>query len=32
VNEPALAITLVESGIDGIISDDPRIIPAASDS
>jgi hypothetical protein len=28
VNEPALAITLVESGIDGIISDDPRIIPA----
>jgi glycerophosphoryl diester phosphodiesterase len=32
VNEPALANTLVESGIDGIISDDPRIIPAASDS
>jgi glycerophosphoryl diester phosphodiesterase len=32
VNEPALAITLVESGIDGIISDDPRIIPAGSDS
>jgi glycerophosphoryl diester phosphodiesterase len=28
VNEPALARTLVESGIDGIISDDPRIIPA----
>lgn len=28
VNEPALATTLVESGIDGIISDDPRIIPA----
>ncbi len=27
VNEPALAIILVESGIDGIISDDPRIIP-----
>ena len=24
----ALAKTLVESGIDGIISDDPRIIPA----
>jgi glycerophosphoryl diester phosphodiesterase len=32
VNEPALAITLVESGIDGIISDDPRIIPAGIDS
>jgi len=32
VNEPALAITLVESGIDGIISDDPRLIPAGSDS
>lgn len=31
VNEPALAITLVESGIDGIISDDPRIIPAGID-
>jgi len=28
VNEPALARTLVESGIDGIISDDPGIIPA----
>ncbi len=28
VNEPALATTLVESGIDGIISDDPRIVPA----
>ncbi len=28
VNEPALAKTLVESGVDGIISDDPRIIPA----
>jgi len=28
VNEPALATTLVESGIDGIISDDPGIIPA----
>ena len=27
VNEPALATTLVESGIDGIISDDPGIIP-----
>jgi glycerophosphoryl diester phosphodiesterase len=32
VNEPARAITLVESGIDGIISDDPRIIPAGIDS
>ena len=32
VNEPALATTLVESGIDGIISDDPRIIPAGIDS
>ena len=32
VNEPALATTLVESGIDGIISDDPRIIPAGSSS
>ena len=32
VNEPAVAITLVESGIDGIISDDPRIIPAGIDS
>jgi glycerophosphoryl diester phosphodiesterase len=32
VNEPALAITMVESGIDGIISDDPRIIPAGIDS
>ena len=32
VNEPALAITLIESGIDGIIGDDPRIIPAGSDS
>ena len=32
VNEPAMAITLVESGIDGIISDDPRIIPAGLDS
>ena len=30
VNEPALATTLVESGIDGIISDDPRIIPAGT--
>jgi glycerophosphoryl diester phosphodiesterase len=28
VNEPALARTLVESGIDGIITDDPRIFPA----
>jgi glycerophosphoryl diester phosphodiesterase len=26
VNEPALAITLVETGIDGIITDDPRIL------
>jgi glycerophosphoryl diester phosphodiesterase len=32
VNEPALAITLIETGIDGIISDDPRIIPAGIDS
>jgi glycerophosphoryl diester phosphodiesterase len=32
VNEPALAITLIESGIDGIIGDDPRIIPAGIDS
>jgi glycerophosphoryl diester phosphodiesterase len=32
VNEPALAITLVETGIDGIITDDPRIIPAGIDS
>jgi glycerophosphoryl diester phosphodiesterase len=31
VNDPALARTLVESGIDGIISDDPRIIPAGID-
>jgi glycerophosphoryl diester phosphodiesterase len=28
VNEPELARTLVESGIDGIITDDPRIVPA----
>jgi glycerophosphoryl diester phosphodiesterase len=27
VNEPALARTLVETGIDGIISDDPGILP-----
>jgi glycerophosphoryl diester phosphodiesterase len=27
VNEPALARTLVETGIDGIITDDPRILP-----
>ena len=32
VNEPALAITLVERGIDGIITDDPRIIPAGTES
>jgi glycerophosphoryl diester phosphodiesterase len=32
VNEHVLATTLVESGIDGIISDDPRIIPAGIDS
>jgi glycerophosphoryl diester phosphodiesterase len=32
VNEPALATTLVESGVDGIISDDPRIIPAGTGS
>jgi glycerophosphoryl diester phosphodiesterase len=31
VNEPALARTLVESGIDGIITDDPRILPAGID-
>ena len=30
VNDPALARTLVESGIDGIITDDPRIVPAGS--
>jgi glycerophosphoryl diester phosphodiesterase len=30
VNEPALARTLVESGVDGIITDDPRIVPAGS--
>ena len=28
VNEPALASSLVESGIDAIITDDPRIVPA----
>jgi len=28
VNEPALATSLVESGIDAIITDDPRIVPA----
>lgn len=28
VNDPALAISLVESGIDGIITDDPRILAA----
>ena len=27
VNEPALANSLVETGIDGIITDDPRILP-----
>jgi glycerophosphoryl diester phosphodiesterase len=32
VNEPARAITLVERGIDGIISDDPRMIPAGIDT
>jgi glycerophosphoryl diester phosphodiesterase len=32
VNEPALAISLVERGIDGIITDDPRIVPAGIDS
>jgi glycerophosphoryl diester phosphodiesterase len=32
VNEPALARTLVESGIDGIITDDPRIIPSGTTS
>jgi glycerophosphoryl diester phosphodiesterase len=25
VNEPGLAKTLVESGVDGIITDDPRL-------
>ena len=30
VNEPALARTLVETGIDGIITDDPRIVPAGT--
>ena len=30
VNEPALARTLVESDIDGIIGDDPRILAARS--
>jgi len=30
VNEPALANTLVESGIDGIITDDPRILAPRS--
>lgn len=28
VNEPVLASSLVESGIDAIITDDPRIVPA----
>jgi glycerophosphoryl diester phosphodiesterase len=28
VNEPALASSLVESGVDAIITDDPRIVPA----
>jgi len=32
VNEPALAKTLVENGIDGIITDDPRIVPAGIDA
>jgi glycerophosphoryl diester phosphodiesterase len=27
VDEPALAISLVETGIDGIITNDPRIVP-----
>jgi len=30
VNDPALANTLVESGIDGIITDDPRILAPRS--
>jgi len=30
VNDAALANTLVESGIDGIITDDPRILAARS--
>jgi len=32
VNEPALARTLVETGIDGIITDDPRILPPGTPS
>jgi glycerophosphoryl diester phosphodiesterase len=31
VNDPTLARTLVESGIDGIITDDPRLLPAGID-
>ena len=27
VNDPELAVTLVENGVDGIITDDPRILP-----
>jgi glycerophosphoryl diester phosphodiesterase len=27
VNDPALARTLAESNVDGIITDDPRILP-----
>jgi glycerophosphoryl diester phosphodiesterase len=32
VNEPALARSLVESGIDAIITDDPRAVPAGTSS
>ena len=28
VNDPVLATSLVESGVDAIITDDPRIVPA----
>jgi len=31
VNEPELARTLVETGVDGIITDDPRILPPGID-
>jgi glycerophosphoryl diester phosphodiesterase len=32
VNEPAVAKTLVESGVDGIITDDPRIFVGGTDT
>jgi glycerophosphoryl diester phosphodiesterase len=32
VNEPELAASLVEMGADGIITDDPRILPRGIDS